>query len=79
MARRSSPGPRCWLSTGLPLDHVDANLRRIRRVSTADANDDVRGVVDPSAFTIVVAGAAGALADPLGELGHAPVEVLPRP
>ncbi len=67
------------VSQGLPLDHVDANLQRIRRVTTADANETYASVVDPSAFTIVVAGDAGALADPLAELAHAPVEVLPRP
>jgi zinc protease len=67
------------VSQGLPLDHVDTNLRRIRDVTAADANAAYQSVVRPETFTIVVAGAASMLREPLESLGHAPVEVLPRP
>lgn len=63
----------------LPLDHVDANLSRIRAVTAADANDAFVSVVRPEVLTVVVAGDPAALTEPLRALGHAPVEVLPRP
>lgn len=64
---------------GLPLDHVDLNLAGIREVDSGAANATYLAVVHPEELTIVVAGDASALADPLADLGHAPVEVLPRP
>ncbi len=67
------------LSQGLPLDHVDTNLARIRAVTAADANAAYVSVVRPEVLTVVVAGDAAANAEPLRALGHAPVEVLPRP
>ena len=67
------------VSQHLPLDHVDTNLQRIREVTAADANAAYESVVRPETFTIVVAGAASTLREPLESLGHAPVEVLPRP
>ena len=67
------------VSQGLPPDNVDANLARIRDVTTASANDAWGLVVAPETFTVVVAGDASQIAGPLEGLGHAPVEVLPRP
>lgn len=64
---------------GLPLDHVDVNLARIREVDTGAANATYLDVIHPEDLTIVVAGDATALHDPLTAVGHAPVEVLPRP
>jgi zinc protease len=64
---------------GLPLDHVDANLARIREVTAAVANAAYTEVVRPEELTVVVAAAAKSVAEPLAALGHAPVEVVPRP
>jgi predicted Zn-dependent peptidase len=44
------------LSQGLPLDHVDANLERIRHVTADDANQALASVLEPEALTIVVVG-----------------------
>jgi zinc protease len=67
------------LTHGLPLDHVDVNLARIRQVDAGAANAAYVGAVHPEELTIVVAGDADSLQEPLAALGHAPVEVLPRP
>lgn len=67
------------VSQRLPLDHVDTNLARIRAVTAADANAAYVSVVRPEALTVVVAGDATALGESLQALGHAPLEVLPRP
>lgn len=67
------------LSQGLPLDNVDANLSRIRAVTPADANAAYSSVVHPAALTVVVAGEAALVAEPLNALRHAAAEVLPRP
>jgi zinc protease len=64
---------------GLPLDHVDTNLERMRLVDAATANAAYAEVVHPQELTIVVAGDSTVLAEPLADLGHADVEVLPRP
>jgi zinc protease len=64
---------------GLPLDHVDANLDRIRSVDAAAANAAYTEVVHPEELTVVVAGDATELAEPLTALGHAELEILPRP
>jgi predicted Zn-dependent peptidase len=66
------------VSQRLPLDHVDTNLARIRHVTTDAANDAYRDVVRPEVFTVVVAADASSVADPLGALRHAPVEVVAR-
>jgi predicted Zn-dependent peptidase len=67
------------VSHGLPLDHVDANLARIRQVTTESANAAYAELVRPDMFTIVVAGEADVVAEPLERLGYAPVEVVARP
>jgi zinc protease len=64
---------------GLPLDHVDANLERMRLVDAAAANAAYTQIVHPRELTIVVAGDSAVLAEPLADLDHAEVEVLPRP
>jgi predicted Zn-dependent peptidase len=64
------------LSQGLPLDHVDRNLARIRAVTTAEANDAYTAVVRPEDLTIVVVGDAGALQPSLEALGYADLRVL---
>lgn len=63
----------------LPLDHVDSNLARIRAVTTTDANAAYGSVVLAETLTVVVAADATAVAEPLRALGHASVEVVPRP
>ena len=67
------------LSERLGLDHVDANLARIRAVTPAAANEAYAGVLDPATLTVVVVGPAADLRGPLEALGHGPVEVLPQP
>jgi predicted Zn-dependent peptidase len=62
------------LAQGLPLDHVDANLERIRAVTRPDAEAAYRTVVDPDALTIVVVGDAGAVEAELAAWAYAPVE-----
>jgi predicted Zn-dependent peptidase len=64
---------------GLPLDHVDANLARIRDVTTDAANATYSEIVHPETYTVVVAADASTVADSLDALGHAPVEVVARP
>lgn len=62
------------VSQGLPRDHVDANLQRIREVTTAGVNAAYTDVVDPAAMTVVVVGDAATLQEPLAEWGYADVE-----
>jgi zinc protease len=64
---------------GLPLDHVDRNLERIRSVDAGAANAAYIDVIHPDGLSVVVAGGAAELADPLRALGHADLEILPRP
>jgi predicted Zn-dependent peptidase len=64
------------LSQGLPLDHVDANLARIRSVTTAAANAAYAEIVRPDELTVVVVGDAGSLGDSLAALGYADVELV---
>ena len=67
------------LSQGLPLDHVDANLERIRTVTAEAANAALTTVLRPDAFTVVVVGDASALREPLAAWGYAPLrEVSPH-
>jgi predicted Zn-dependent peptidase len=66
------------LSQGLPLDHVDANLDRIRNVTADDANAALASVLQPDALTIVVVGDAALLREPLRAWGYADLqEVTP--
>ena len=66
------------LSQQLPLDHVDANLERIRAVTTADANAAWDDVIDPQALTVLVVGDAGAVRDGLAAWGYADLrEITP--
>lgn len=62
------------LAQGLPLDHVDVNLARIRAVTRAEAEQAYREVVDPERLTVVVVGDAGAVEAELADLGYAPVQ-----
>jgi predicted Zn-dependent peptidase len=64
------------LSQGLPLDHVDANLARIRAVSTDSANAAYTEVVRPDELTVVVVGDAASLRDSLDALGYADLRVV---
>ncbi len=66
------------LSQQLPLDHVDANLERIRAVTTADANVAWGECIDPQALTVLVVGDASAVRDGLAAWGYADLrEVTP--
>lgn len=67
------------LSEQLPLDHVDANLKRIRQVTPQTANDAYASVLDPGSLSVVVVGDAGTLREPLEACGYAPVEVVTPP
>jgi len=64
------------LSQGLPLTHVDDNLERIRKVTTAAANSAYTDVVDPARLTVVVVGDSVSLEGPLRAWGHADVELV---
>lgn len=67
------------LSQGLPLDHVDANLERIRTVTADDANHALASALRPDAFTIVVVGDAGQFREALAGWGYAELrEVTPQ-
>lgn len=67
------------LSQGLPLDHVDANLERIRSVTAADANAALTSVLRPEALAIVVVGDADRLGEPLSAWGYADLVVVEPP
>jgi zinc protease len=64
------------LSQGLPLDHVDLNLARIRSVTTATANRAYSEIVRPDELTVVVVGDAASLRDSLADLGYADLQVV---
>jgi len=64
------------LSQGLPLDHVDANLERIRTVTAEDANAALTTVLRPEAVTIVVVGDATTLRDSLRAWGYAELDEI---
>lgn len=64
------------LSQRLPLTHVDANLRRIRQVTTETVNDAYAGVVRADAMTVVVVGDASTLGDPLSDWGYADLRLV---
>ncbi len=63
----------------LPDDHHARYRERIRAVSRADALAAARRHVRPDELTVVVVGAAAAIAGPLEELGIGPVTVHLRP
>ena len=63
----------------LPDDHYRRYRECIRAVGRAEAADAARRGVRPDEVTIVVVGAADAVAGPLEELGIAPVTVHPGP
>ena len=66
------------LSQGLPLDHVDANLERIRHVTADDANQALASVLEPEALTIVVVGDGEQVREGLSAWGYAALrEVAP--
>ena len=66
------------LSQGLPLDHVDANLERIRHVTADDANQALASVLEPEALTIVVVGDGEQVREGLSAWGYAALrEVTP--
>jgi zinc protease len=64
------------LSQSLPLDHVDANLARIRAVTKDSANDAYVDVVRTDELTIVVVGDAASLSDSLAALGYAELRLV---
>jgi predicted Zn-dependent peptidase len=64
------------LSQSLPLDHVDANLARIRAVTTPTANAAYAEIVGPEELTIVVVGDAASLGDSLTALRYADVRLV---
>jgi len=67
------------LAQGLPPDHVDHNLARLREVTTEAANTAYTDVVRADQLTVVVVGEADALRGPLTEWGYAPVrEISPE-
>lgn len=67
------------LNENLPLDHVDANLSRIRRVTPESANEAYAGVLDPGSLIFVVVGDAAMLRPSLETLAYAPVDVISPP
>jgi predicted Zn-dependent peptidase len=64
------------LSQGLPLEHVDANLERIRNVTADDANSALETVLRPEALTIVVVGDAATIREPLAAWAYADLTEL---
>ncbi len=64
------------LSQQLPLNYVDANLQRIRAVTTADANTGWGQVIDPERLTVVVVGDASSVGDGLAAWGYAELQPL---
>ncbi len=67
------------LSQGLPLGHVDANLERIRQVTTEQANAAYADVVRPGDLTVVVVGDAASLRQPLAGWGYAELQEIDPP
>jgi predicted Zn-dependent peptidase len=64
------------LAEQLPLDHVDANLRRIREVTTAQANAAYSEVIEPMSLTVLVVGDAAVTRPGLASIGYADLELL---
>lgn len=61
---------------GLSLDHVNDHLARLRTVTPGSATDSYTAMADPSRMSLVVAGDAESLLDPLTEAGIVPDEVV---
>ncbi|MBA2444272.1 MAG: insulinase family protein [Nocardioidaceae bacterium] len=67
------------LAQGLPPDHVDYNLARLREVTTEAANTAYTNVVEADQLTVVVVGEGDKLREPLASWGYATVrEVSPK-
>jgi len=62
---------------GLPDDYVDRSLALLRSVTPEAATEAYRSIVDPAELTLVVAGDAERLADPIRALGFPDLEVRP--
>jgi predicted Zn-dependent peptidase len=67
------------ISQRLPLDHVDANLERIRAVTTGSANAAYLELVDPHSLTVLVVGDASSAGPGLSALGYSPLRDLSLP
>lgn len=67
------------ISQGLPLDHVDANLERIRAVTTSSANAAYADVIDPHALTVLVVADATSARSGLSALGYADLRAVTLP
>lgn len=67
------------LAQGLPPDHVDYNLARLREVTTEAANTAYTNVLEADQFTVIVVGEGDELREPLARWGYATVrEVSPE-
>lgn len=61
---------------GLPLNHVNEHLARLRRVTAESATRSYTEMADPARMSLVVAGDAESLLEPLTEAGLVPDEVV---
>lgn len=66
------------LTQGLPLDHVDTNLRRIAGVTTEMADAAWTELIAPDALTVVVVGDADVVGQPLRDWPYAPLHLHPH-
>ncbi len=64
------------LDDGLPSDHTDAELARLRSVTTDEVSAAATAHLAPDGMTLVAVGDASVIADGIGALGHADVEVV---
>jgi len=62
---------------GLPDDYVDRSLALLRSVTPESATEAYRSIVDPADLTLVVAGDADRLTDPIRALGFPDLEIRP--
>jgi predicted Zn-dependent peptidase len=62
---------------GLPDDYVDRSLALLRSVTPESATEAYRSIVDPADLTLVVAGDAERLTDPIRALGFPDLEIRP--
>jgi zinc protease len=62
---------------GLPDDYVDRSLALLRSVTHESATEAYRSIVDPADLTLVVAGDAERLTDPIRALGFPDLEIRP--
>ncbi len=61
---------------GLTLNHVNEHLARLRAVTAESATRSYTEVADPDRMSLVVAGDAESLLEPLTEAGMVPDEVV---